>query len=138
MENALRPRNLLPHLTNSSPSPTDPGYRKWLAEGDAVYSWLLETMTQDMYRRHLRCKSAKEIWDAVQKHHSKSKDRSRIGFLLNKGATLKQGERSVSEYSGEVLEIYDELDYYRPPIATTNFDQVQQDRTYHFLHGLQP
>ena len=74
----------------------------------------------------------------MQKHHSKSKDRSRIGFLLNKGATLKQGERSVSEYSGEVLEIYDELDYYRPPIATTNFDQVQQDRTYHFLQGLRP
>ena len=67
----LRPRNLIDHLINSAPPQIDPNYKCWKMEEDILYIWILDCMTTKLANRFIQYETVKDVWDAVQKYHSK-------------------------------------------------------------------
>ena len=67
----LRPRNMINHLT-------DLNFKRWTVEEEILFLWILDSMTTELANQFIEYEIVKDIWEAVQKYHSKKNDRSKI------------------------------------------------------------
>lgn len=95
----------------TSPKESEEGYEKWYAENQKVKRWLLISMTLDIMKCYVRLPAAYAIWTALAKGFYDRNDELQIFALNQKAFGAKQNERSLSEYYGELTEIFQELDH---------------------------
>lgn len=134
----------LDYIIGDSPQPEtkDPTYSKWYAENKKVKSWLLTSITPEIMKRYLRLRTAREIWRALAKAFYDGSDETQI-FTLNQCAfSLRQSGCSLPTYYGQLVEIFQELDY-RDKVTMKDPDDiimykayVEKLRIYIFLNGL--
>ncbi|KAL6312959.1 hypothetical protein AAG906_024528 [Vitis piasezkii] len=81
------------------PKESEDGYEKW-------YPRIKEIM-----KRYLRLPTAQEIWSALSKAFYDGSDELQVFTLNQKAFIAKQNGRSLSEYYGELTELFCELDH---------------------------
>lgn len=77
-----------------------PGFDAWDAEEAFIHSWLLSTMTSDMYANFLYMDTV-ELWDQVHSSCSEKNNDWRTYALIDKVQKMTQGNHSNMEYSCE-------------------------------------
>ncbi|RVW18084.1 Retrovirus-related Pol polyprotein from transposon RE2 [Vitis vinifera] len=93
------------------PKESEDVYEKWYAENQKVKKWLLMSMSPEIMKRYLRLPTAQEIWSALSKAFYDGSDELQVFTLNQKAFTAKQNSRSLSEYYGELTEIFCKLDH---------------------------
>uniref|UniRef100_A0A7N2L5L8 Uncharacterized protein n=1 Tax=Quercus lobata TaxID=97700 RepID=A0A7N2L5L8_QUELO len=99
-------------------------------------------MSPEIMKRYLRLRTAREIWSALAKASYDGSDETQL-FTLNQYAfTTKQAGRPLLTYYGELVEIFQELDYRDkvimkdPDDSITYKKSVARLRVHIFLSGL--
>ena len=111
---ALRPRKLLYHLHDFCPAEDDPHYQKWVMEEEFVFAWLLDLISPEYMARFIAYDTAKGLWEAICRSHSKKGDKAKIIDLISRSYILKQGDKDILTYSNELRAIHTELDHCYP------------------------
>ena len=69
------------------------------------------SMKPEIMKRYLRLPTARKIWVALSKAFDDGSDEFQVFFLNQKAFTAKQNGKTLSEYYGELTEIFRELDH---------------------------
>ena len=124
------------------PLESEDGYERWYADNQKVKRWLLMSMNPEIMKRYLRVPTAREIWSALSKAFYDGGDELRVFTLNQKAFSTKQGGKSLTEYYGELTEVFQELDH-RDKVVMKDPDDVvayqksvEQPRVHIFLAGL--
>ena len=124
------------------PLENDAFYTKWYAENQKVKGWLLTSMSPEIMKHYLRLRTAREIWNALAKAFYDGSDESQIFALNQRAFSTKQVGRPLSTYYGDLVEIFQELDYRDkviikdPDDVTAYKKSVERLRVHIFLNGL--
>ena len=130
------------HDKNLQPEKTSNNYNKWYAENQKVKRWLLMSMSPEIMKRYLRIPTALEIWGALAKAFYDGSDELQVFVLNQKAFTSRQNGKSLSEYYGELTEIFQELDHRDKVVMKDPHDlisyqeSVERLRIHIFLAGL--
>ena len=108
MEMHIAEREKLSYIRGKSPPPVESaeGYEKWYAENQKVKRWLLMSMKPEIMKRYLCLPTAREIWVAFSKAFNDQSDELQVFFLNQRAFTANQNGRTLSEYYGELTEIF--------------------------------
>ncbi|WVY99005.1 hypothetical protein V8G54_031156 [Vigna mungo] len=144
MEMHIAEREKLSYIRGKEKQPAeeDPGYEKWYVENQKVKRWLLLSMSPEIMKRYLRLATAHEIWSALSKAFFDGSDELQVFTLNQKVFTAKQNGRPLSEYYGELMEIFQELDHRDkvvmkdPEDVTTYKKSIGRLMVHIFLAGL--
>jgi len=125
MEMHIAEREKLSYIRGKTkpPAETEDGYEKWYAENQKVKRWLLMSMTPEIMKRYLRLPTAHEIWSALSKAFYDGSDELQVFALNQKAFTAKQSSKSLSEYYGELTEVFRELDH-RDKVVMTDPEDI--------------
>jgi len=84
--------------------------------------------------------TAKDTWDTLKVMYENEKNPSRMFDIYERLFELKYGDRSVSEFYGELKGLIDELEMYQPFVtdAATLRGVSSGSRMSKFLSGLSP
>ncbi|XP_042976284.1 uncharacterized protein LOC122307457 [Carya illinoinensis] len=122
-------------------SKADPLYLPWIRCNDMVVSWILNSVAKNIGSSILYIDNASDMWKDLQDRFSQG-NRPRI-FQLHKAiSSLKQDQKSVSDYYTELKSFWDELANYRrlPQCSVETlrfFEEIQQEEyVMQFLMGL--
>ena len=124
------------------PKETDATYAKWYAKNQKVKVWLLTSMSPEIMKRYLQLRTAREIWSALAKAFYDGSDETQLFALNQRAFTTKQAGQPLSTYYGELVEIFQELDYRDkfimkdPDDIVTYKKFVARLRVHIFLSGL--
>nr|CAN82791.1 hypothetical protein VITISV_033795 [Vitis vinifera] len=124
------------------PKESEDGYEKWYAENQKVKRWLLMSMSPEIMKRYLRLPTAQEIWSALSKAFYDGSDELQVFTLNQKAFTAKQNDKSLSEYYGELTELFCELDHRDKVVMKDPEDiaayrkSIERQRVNIFLAGL--
>ncbi|XP_078429486.1 uncharacterized protein LOC144708026 [Wolffia australiana] len=130
---------LMRHLLEDGPSRTDPKYYDWLDVEGVVHRWLLDSISPSVKGEFMSLESARAVWEAALESHSKKHNIATLYELVHRAANLRQGDRSIMEYSTELISLWNEIDYYMPPDPhSVDRQYTLQLRVFQFLMGLNP
>ena len=65
VKRSLRPRKLDNHLTEVCLKLEEPNYSKWVNEDNILYTWLLDSMKQELTDQFMYDNPVKDIWELV-------------------------------------------------------------------------
>ncbi|KAI4348031.1 hypothetical protein L6164_008793 [Bauhinia variegata] len=100
------------------------------------------SMAPEIMKRYLRLPTAREIWNALSKAFYDGSNELQVFALNQKAFTAKQNGKSLSEYYGELVEIFQELDHRDtvvmkdPDDVITYKKSIERLRVHIFLAGL--
>jgi len=112
-----------------------------------VVSWLVHLVSLSIRQSILWMDDAQDIWKNLKSRYSQG-DLLRILELQQDMTSIKQGDKSITEYFTRLCVIWDELKSYRPdPICVCNpkcscdalsnvLERKKQDHVMQFLRGL--
>ncbi|XP_078435187.1 uncharacterized protein LOC144706156 [Wolffia australiana] len=130
---------LMRHLLEDGPPRTDPKYYDWLDVEGVVHRWLLDSISPSVKGEFLSLESARAVWEAALKSHSKKHNIATLYELVHRAANLRQGDRSIMEYNTELISLWNEIDHYMPPDPHSVYRKYTlQLRVFQFLMGLNP
>ncbi|XP_068650626.1 uncharacterized protein [Aristolochia californica] len=144
MEIQIAGREKLEYIMGKTPFPqeTDTSYAKWYAKNQKVKGWLLNSMSPDIMKRYIRLRTAREIWNAMEKAFYDGSDESQLFSLNQRVFSTKQTGRPLSTYYGDFVEIFQEFDHRDKTIMKDPDDviayrkSVERLRVHIFLNGL--
>ena len=136
---ALKPRQLIHHLSEDCPSEDHQNFQKWVMEEEFVFAWLLDSIAPEQMARLIAYDTSKKVWEAIRRSHSKRGDKARIIDLIIKSYTLKQGDGDILIYSNKLRDIHTELDHCYPQ-STDSVARAREatNRLCQLLQGLRP
>lgn len=111
MNIALDAKNKLAFVdgTLERPAESHPNYRIWSRCNSMVKSWILNTVSKQIYKRILRFNDAAEIWkDLLTRFHITNLPRSYQ--LSQQNWSLQQGSMDLATYYTTLKTLWDELD----------------------------
>ncbi|XP_078434956.1 uncharacterized protein LOC144705959 [Wolffia australiana] len=130
---------LMRHLLEDGPPRTDPKYYDWLDVEGIVHRWLLDSISPSVKGEFLSLESAKAVWEAALESHSKKHNIATLYELVHRASNLRQGDRTIMEYSTELISLWNEIDHYMPPDPhSVDRKYTLQLRVFQFLMGLNP
>ena len=103
---ALKPCKLIYHLHENCPAEDDPHYQKWVMEEEFVFAWLLDLISPEHMASFISYDTAKGLWEAICRSHSKKGDKAKIIDIISRSYTLKQGDKDILTYSNELRAIH--------------------------------
>ncbi|GLJ35279.1 hypothetical protein SUGI_0709900 [Cryptomeria japonica] len=122
------------------PQNTDSGYDDWISNDQLVRSWLLNLMETHIAEIFTFSNSAKELWDSIAELYGNQNNAARIFELTLEIAPAQQGEKTFSEHLGNLKNLWDELNLYRPHTtdAKTLLKRAEEDKIFSLLSSLKP
>ena len=100
-------QNKLADLLQAPPAATDPTYVTWLTGDYFVMTWLLNSLEEEISGSVMFLTTAKEMWNI---QYGNEKNPSRVIEIYEHLFELKQGDKSVPEFYGELKGLIDELE----------------------------
>ncbi|XP_020252608.1 uncharacterized protein LOC109829921 [Asparagus officinalis] len=130
----------LPHLLASPPPPSDPTYNSWLSSDYCVMTWLLNSLDAQISSSVMFLTTAKEMWDSLKIMYGNEKNVSRVFEIYERLFAIKQGDKTVPEFFGELKGLIDELEMHQPAVAdaATLLGYRRDLAVSKFLSGLHP
>ncbi|XP_078434137.1 uncharacterized protein LOC144705379 [Wolffia australiana] len=130
---------LMRHLLEDGPPKTNSKYYDWLDVEGVVHRWLLDSISPSIKGEFLSLESARAVWEAALDSHSKKHNIATLYELVHRAVNLRQGDRTVMEYSTELISLWNEIDHYMPPDPhSVDRKYTLQLRVFQFLMGLNP
>ncbi|KAK3015319.1 hypothetical protein RJ639_006167 [Escallonia herrerae] len=124
------------------PALGDSTYANWELNNSIVMAWLINSMESHISRTYLFLRTAKAIWDAVNKNDSDLENASQVFEIKNKLKEMRQGNLEVTEYYNELQTLWQELDmHYEADWGDLEGNlkfkrHLEKERLYEFLTGL--
>ena len=133
-------QNKLAHLLQDSPATSDSTYVTYLTGNYSVMTWLLNSLEEKISVSVMFLTTVKEMWDTLKVMYGNEKNPLRVFELYERLFELKQGDKFVPEFYGELKGLIDELAMHQPAVtdATTLRGYSQDLATLKFLSGLSP
>ncbi|KAK8953762.1 hypothetical protein KSP39_PZI001773 [Platanthera zijinensis] len=128
--------------TTTEPPHTDFSWRKWDADNSLVVSWLLHSMSPQVYHSYMLLDSAYDIWIRARDTYFQAGSSMQVYELTRRVLELKKGTMTVAAYYSEFERLYQELDFFNTFTAACTADakDLQKDkdrfRVHVFLMGL--
>ena len=131
------------------PSDDDPIFSAWERCNTMVLSWLVKSLSPLIAQSVIWIDYAQDMWKDLYDRFAQG-DAVRISDLQEEISSLKQGDRSVTDYFTQLKILWDELMNFRPtpicmciPQCNCNAFEIirkynHQDYVIHFLKGLNP
>nr|KYP36052.1 Retrovirus-related Pol polyprotein from transposon TNT 1-94 [Cajanus cajan] len=149
MITALSAKNKVEFVDGSIQRPTqsDTLHAAWKRCNNMVVSWIVHSVSPSIRQSILWMDNAHDIWKDLKSRFSQG-DLLRIYELQQDVASIKQGDKSISDYFTQLRVIWDELESYRPdPVCVCKskckcdalisvIERKKQDCVMQFLRGL--
>ena len=134
MQRALLSKNKLKFVNGSikTPLPNDPTYKAWERCNVMILSWIMSVLSPDIAESVLYIDYAKDLWEELKERFSQG-DYFHISDLLQEIHSIKQGERTITQYFTELKKLWEELDFLRPLPTCTCGKPYECDLTKVFL-----
>jgi len=112
----------------------------WLTGDYSVITWLLNSLKEKISRSVMCLPTAKHTWDTLKVMYENEKNPSRVFEIYKRMFELKQGDRSVPEFYGELKVLINELVMHQQFVtdAKTLSGYRQDLAVSKFLLGLSP
>ncbi|XP_056852251.1 uncharacterized protein LOC130512672 [Raphanus sativus] len=139
MTTSLEAKNKLGFIDGSIAMPvdTDPFYKIWCRCNSMVKSWLLNSVSKQIYTSVLYFKAASDIWNDLHTRFHKS-NLPRLYKLRHQLHSLRQGSMDLSSYHTKTQSLWEELNSLNAPAHTIEglMAQNESNRVIDFLMGL--
>ncbi|KAJ0097345.1 hypothetical protein Patl1_28735 [Pistacia atlantica] len=143
MEMHIAGREKLEYIMGKTPQPTETNvsHAKWFAENQKVKGWLLTSMSPEIMKQYLKLCTTREIWNALAKDFYDGSDEAQIFALNQRVFSTKQVGCPLTTYYGNLVEIFQELDYHYKVVMKDLDDviaynkSVKRLRVHIFLNG---
>ncbi|KAM0893935.1 hypothetical protein ACQ4PT_024828 [Festuca glaucescens] len=76
--------------------------------------WLLWSMEPSVREQVENLQTAAEVWKEIGQQLSGKTNKMQVPRVLREMRKLKQGQRSVTDYAGELKRLYRDLEFFRP------------------------
>ncbi|XP_047149794.1 uncharacterized protein LOC124821891 [Vigna umbellata] len=115
MRRALLSKNKIKFIDGSikKPQRSEVLFDAWEKGNMMVLSWIIKTLSPQIVESVIYVEEAKELWDELKERFSKG-DYFKIFDLLQDIHSIKQGERSVSQFFTDLKILWEELEFLRP------------------------
>ncbi|XP_019455164.1 PREDICTED: uncharacterized protein LOC109356294 [Lupinus angustifolius] len=115
MRRALSSKNKIKFVngTISAPSPSTPEYHIWERCNNMVVSWITRSISQHIAQSIVYIDNARDLWLDLKDRFSKG-DYSRTSDLLKELHSMRQGDRTISNYFTEMKTLWEDLESLRP------------------------
>jgi len=115
MKRALLSKNKIKFINGKiqEPAAKDPLHDAWERCNMMVISWITRSLNTQISHNTIYIDNAKTLWKDLRERFSKG-DHFRISDIVQEINSIKQGERSVSEYFTDMKVLWEELDFLRP------------------------
>lgn len=95
--------------TEGQPPKVNPAYEQWYERDQALITLINATLTQTALSYVIGCKTAKEVWDKLEKHFSSSTRTNIVGLKTELQSVVKKSGESVDQYVQRVKDIVNRL-----------------------------
>ncbi|XP_019440938.1 PREDICTED: uncharacterized protein LOC109346011 [Lupinus angustifolius] len=115
MRRALSSKNKFKFVngTISAPSPSTPEYDIWERCNNMVVSWITRSISQPIAQSIVYIDNARDLWVDLKDRFSKG-DYFRTSDLLKELHSMRQGDRTISNYFTEMKTLWEDLESLRP------------------------
>jgi len=115
MKRALLSKNKIKFINGEiqEPAAMDPLHDAWERCNMMAISWITRSLNTQISHNTIYIDNAETIWKDLREKFSKG-DHFRIFDIVQEINSIKQGERSVSEYFTDLKVLWKELDFLRP------------------------
>ena len=105
-----------------------------------MMTWLLNSLEEKSSSSVMFLNTAKEMWDTLKVMYDNEKNLWRVFEIYERLFELKQGDKSVPEFYGELKGLIDELEMHQPVVTTAaTLRGYRQDLVVSkFFSGLSP
>ncbi|XP_013617992.1 PREDICTED: uncharacterized protein LOC106324605 [Brassica oleracea var. oleracea] len=139
MTTSLEAKNKLGFVDGSiiKPSESDPYFRIWCRCNSMIKSWLLNSVTKQIYTSILYFKKASDIWADLHTRYHKS-NLPRLYKLRHQLHSFKQGSMDLSSYHTKTQSLWEELSSLQSANHTIEdlLAERETNRIIDFLMGL--
>jgi hypothetical protein len=87
---------------------------QWEQNEQRVMVWLLGSMEPSVREQVENLQTAAEVWKEIGQQLSGKTNKIQVTRVLREMRKLKQGQRSVTDYAGELKRLYKDLEFFRP------------------------
>jgi len=115
MKKALLSKSKLKFIDGSisKPSNNDSTFEAWERCNVMVLSWITRTLTPQIAQIVVYIDFARSLWEDLRERFSKG-DYFRISEILQEMHSIKQGERTVTQFFTDLKILWEELESLRP------------------------
>jgi hypothetical protein len=87
---------------------------QWDQNQNRVMVWLFGSMEKTVREQVEGLQSAAEVWTSIEKQFSGKSNKMQVSRIFHKLRHIKQEQKTVTEYAGEIKKLYRDLEYFRP------------------------
>jgi hypothetical protein len=87
---------------------------QWEQNQQRVMVWLLGSMEPSVHEQVENLQTAAEVWKEIGQQLSGRTNKMQVTRVLHEMRRLKQGEKTITEYAGELKRLYRDLEFFRP------------------------
>lgn len=92
----------------------DMSQEQWEQNQKRVMVWLLGSMEKVVREQVENLQTAAEVWKYIEKQFSGKSNKMQVSRILQEMRYIRQGQKSVTEYAGELKKLYRDLEFFRP------------------------
>uniref|UniRef100_A0ACD5XDP6 Uncharacterized protein n=1 Tax=Avena sativa TaxID=4498 RepID=A0ACD5XDP6_AVESA len=140
----LESHGLQKFLKEDEKKPGNVTQEQWEQNTKRVMVWLLSSMEKSAREQVEGFQTAAEVWVSIEKQFSGKSNKMQVSRILHELRHIKQEQKTVTEYAGEIKKLYRDLEYFRPfkaydprdvPLLREWFEPLLVQA---FLEGLNP
>ena len=110
----LESHGLQKFLKDDEKKPTDVTQEQWDQNQKRVIVWLLGSMEKTIREQVEGFQSAAEVWTSIEKQFSGKSNKMQVSRIFHELRQIKQEQKTVTEFAGEIKKLYRDLEYFRP------------------------
>lgn len=110
----LEAHGLEKFLKEDEKKPGEISQDQWDQNRKRVMVWLLSSMEKTVREQVEGLQSAAEVWTSIEKQFSGKSNKMQVSQIFHELRHIKQEQKTVTEYAGEIKKLYRDLEYFRP------------------------
>ncbi|XP_044319290.1 uncharacterized protein [Triticum aestivum] len=110
----LESHGLQKFLKDDEKKPTDVTQEQWDQNQKRVMVWLLGSMEKTVREQVEGFQSTAEVWTSIEKQFSGKSNKMQVSRIFHELRQIKQEQKTVTEFAGEIKKLYRDLEYFRP------------------------
>ncbi|XP_050104602.1 uncharacterized protein LOC126584179 [Malus sylvestris] len=120
------------------PETTSLSYDAWLCNDQLVMSWMLNSMEPKLSELFSYLESLYILWEAVKEMYESQNNTAHVFQLKKNLASLKQGDQAFVQHLGNLKNMWNELDLYRPHTTDSLvlLKRAYEDKVFQILASL--
>ncbi|KAM0831630.1 hypothetical protein ACQ4PT_065408 [Festuca glaucescens] len=87
---------------------------QWDQNSKRVMVWLLGSMEKSVREQVEGFQTAAKVWSSIEKQFSGKSNKMQVSRILHEMTHIKQDQKSVTQYAGELKRLYRDLEFFRP------------------------